>query len=265
MSFASGESGSTRAGEGPYTPTFKPSSISPSDDADALRSRARKVAGGRARAAVLGANDGLVSNLCLILGVAGASASQSSVRLAGFASLIAGAASMAVGEWISVRSNVELLSGVVGQLRTLIERNPRVVLESLVERLTLSGVAQDTAWKLVSEMPLRERQFFEFSSKTLFNLDPQDLGNPITAAVTSLVCFGGGALVPLIPWLFVGGTVAVLWSIALTAAASIAVGALIGRSSGTAVFRPAVRQLVVVVIAAATTFVIGRLFGTALN
>jgi hypothetical protein len=93
------------------------------DTAD-LRRKADQVARGGTRAAVLGANDGLVTNLCLILAVAGASASQSSVRLAGFASLIAGAFSMAAGEWVSVRSQKELAVGLLSELRRLIARNP---------------------------------------------------------------------------------------------------------------------------------------------
>ena len=86
---------------------------------------------GGARAAVLAVNDGLISNLCLILGVAGASASQGSIRLAGFASLIAGAFSMAAGEWVSVRSQVELYGGVLREMRGLLQRNPKVVLDEL--------------------------------------------------------------------------------------------------------------------------------------
>jgi hypothetical protein len=93
-------------------------------DTAALAARATQVARGGARAAVLGVSDGLVTNICLILGIAGAQASARDVRLAGIASLIAGAVSMAAGEWVSVRSQVELFRGVLDDLRRLVARNP---------------------------------------------------------------------------------------------------------------------------------------------
>ncbi|MDP9075214.1 MAG: VIT1/CCC1 transporter family protein, partial [Actinomycetota bacterium] len=104
-------------------------------DADELAGRVAQVAKGGARAAVLGVNDGLVTNVCLILAVAGANASRTNVRLAGFASLVAGAFSMAAGEWVSVRSQVELLSGLVDELRRMVSRNPALVLNELAKRL----------------------------------------------------------------------------------------------------------------------------------
>jgi hypothetical protein len=126
--------------------TAVPTRVGPQPEADAheadameLEDRITKVVRGAARAAVLGVNDGLVSNVCLILAVAGADASRSSVRLAGFASLIAGALSMAAGEWISVRSQVELFEGILGRLRTLVSSNPELILGQLTDRLESAG------------------------------------------------------------------------------------------------------------------------------
>jgi vacuolar iron transporter family protein len=185
-------------------------------DATALKKRALQVSRGGARAAVLGVNDGLVSNLCLILGVAGASASQGSVRLAGFASLVAGAFSMAAGEWISVTSQAELFSGVLAELRRLISRNPRLVLDQLVDKLMEAGFDESTARRASTELPLDEDRFMHFTARTVFGIDPEELGSPVVAALSSFALFSGGALIPLFPWFIADGTAAVLASALLT-------------------------------------------------
>jgi len=164
-------------------------------DAAELRSRVETVSKGGARAAMLGVNDGLVTNVCLILARAGASASASAVRTAGFASLIAGAFSMAAGEWVSVRSQVELYQGILGEIWALVQRNPRLVLGELTSRLTDAGFARDTAERAASELPLDESRFLDFSARTVFGVNPDDLGSPMTAALGSFVLFTGGR-----PW-----------------------------------------------------------------
>ena len=234
-------------------------------DATALRVRAQQVSRGAARAAVLGVNDGLVSNLCLILGVAGASAGQSAVRIAGFASLIAGALSMAAGEWVSVRSQVELFHGVLAELRRLIVRNPKLVLDQLVDKLVDAGFDESTARRASTELPLDGERFMVFTARTVFGIDPEELGSPVIAAVSSLALFSGGALVPLLPWFFTEGTPAVLLSAVLTGIASLGVGAVIARSSGNNVARSAGRQFAIVVAASAITYGIGKAFGTAIG
>lgn len=235
------------------------------EEAMALEGRISQVVRGAARAAVLGVNDGLVSNVCLILAVAGANASRSSVRLAGFASLIAGALSMAAGEWISVRSQVELFEGILGRLRGLVQRDPELILDQLTDRLEGAGIARDTAQRASTELPLDEPRFLRFCANTLFGLNPDELGSPMTAAVTSLGYFAAGAAVPLIPWFITEGTAAKLASVVLTAAASLVVGAVVGRSSDRPPLRAALRQLAIVVAASAVTYGIGKLFGTAVS
>ena len=235
------------------------------DDAMALEARITQVVRGAARAAVLGVNDGLVSNVCLILAVAGAEASRSAVRLAGFASLIAGALSMAAGEWISVRSQVELFEGILGRLRGLVRHDPELVLDQLTDRLEEAGVARDTAQRASTELPLDEPRFLRFCANTLFGLNPDELGSPMTAAVTSLGYFAAGAAVPLVPWFLTEGTAAKLLSVVLTAAASLVVGGVVGRSSDKPPLPAALRQLAIVVAASAVTYGIGKAFGTAVS
>jgi VIT1/CCC1 family predicted Fe2+/Mn2+ transporter len=235
-----------------------------SDAAD-LAARVAQVARGGARAAVLGVNDGLVTNVCLILAVAGANASRTNVRLAGFASLIAGSFSMAAGEWVSVRSQVELFNGLLDQLRRLVARNPRLVLNELSSHLEAAGFGRETAQSASTELPLDEPRFLRFAATTLFGINPDELGSPLTAALSSLSWFAGGALVPLMPWFFTGGALATWLSVLLTGVASVAVGAVVGRSAGRGPVRGAIRQLAIVAAAAAVTYGIGRLFGTAVG
>ena len=233
------------------------------DTAD-LQRKAEQVARGGVRAAVLGANDGLVTNLCLILAIAGADASASAVRLAGFASLVAGALSMAAGEWVSVRSSRELAQGLLGELRRLIARNPALVLDELTAQLIDDGFANDTAKQASTELPLDEDRFLSFTARTVFGVNPDELGSPLTAAVSSLALFAVGALIPLAPWFFTSGSAAVTTSIVLTGVASLLIGGLVSRSSGNSTVVGALRQLAIVIFASAVTFGIGTLFGTAI-
>lgn len=234
-------------------------------DAASLRRKADQVTRGGARAGVLGVNDGLVTNLCLILAIAGANAAPSSVRLAGFASLIAGAFSMAAGEWVSVRSQAELSGGLLTELRWLIGRNPRLILDQLVDELIEDGFARDTAKKASTELPLDEDKFLSFTARTVFGVHPGVLGSPVTAAVSSLALFSVGALIPLAPWFVTEGTAAVVVSVVLTAIASLFVGGLVSWWSGNSPTRGGGRQLAIVVLASGVTYGIGSLFGTAIG
>jgi VIT1/CCC1 family predicted Fe2+/Mn2+ transporter len=233
------------------------------DTAD-LRRKADQVGRGGARAAVLGANDGLVTNLCLILAIAGASATSSAVRLAGFASLIAGAFSMAAGEWVSVSSHKELALGLVAELRRLIARNPKLILDELTTQLIEDGFDDDTAAQASAELPLDEERFLNFTARTVFGVNPNELGSPVTAATSSFVLFAIGALIPLAPWFFAHGNAAVGASVALTGVASLSIGGIVSRSSGNSAIAGAARQLVIVVLASGITYGIGALFGTAI-
>ena len=250
--------------ERPFIEPIEPRVRDDAGDAAVLRAKVQAVTRGGARAAVLGVNDGLVTNVCLILAVAGATATAGDVRLAGFASLIAGAFSMAAGEWVSVRSQVELYQGMLVELRVMIRRNPKLILGELTDHLVESGFARDTAQRVATELPLDERQFLHFCAKTLFGLDPHELGSPATAALSSLALFTAGAAVPLVPWFITDGTTAVVASVVATALASMAVGAWVSRSADRPVAIGAARQLLIVVATSAVTYGIGRAFGTAI-
>jgi len=239
--------------------------LDPAADTNALRRKAEQVSRGGVRAAVLGANDGLVTNLCLILAVAGADAAPSAVRLAGFASLIAGAFSMAAGEWVSVQSHRELAVGLLTELRRLVARNPKLVLGQLTDELVEAGFAEDTAMQASTELPLDEDCFLNFTARTVFGFNADDLGSPVVAATSSFVLFGIGALIPLFPWFFTSGAAAVGVSVGLTAVASLSIGGLVSRSSGNSTVAGATRQLAIVVFASAVTYGIGALFGTAIS
>jgi VIT1/CCC1 family predicted Fe2+/Mn2+ transporter len=243
---------------------IEPTVVDAAADTDAFRRKAKQVTAGGARAAVLGANDGLVTNLCLILAVAGADGSQSAVRVAGFASLIAGALSMAAGEWVSVRSQAELSEGLLAELRRLIARNPKLVLGELVDQLVSDGFDEDTARKASTELPLDEDRFMSFTARSLFGVNPDDLGSPALAAFSSMALFSVGAALPLMPWFFTSGAAATVTSIVLTAIASLVVGGGVSRLSGNSVQRGALRQLGIVILASAITFGVGSLFGTAI-
>ncbi len=171
---------------------------------------------------------------------------------------------MAAGEWVSVRSQVEIYEGLLAELRRMVRRNPKLVLDRITDTLVESGLATDTARRAATELPLDERKFLDFSARLVFGINPDELGSPTTAAVSSLGLFGAGAAIPLFPWFFVDGTAAVVVSVVATAAASVAVGAWVSRSAERPIVRGALRQLVIVVAASAVTYGIGALFGTAI-
>ena len=227
--------------------------------ARADRQRAREVQSGATRAAVLGLSDGLVTNVALILGVAGAQASGRFVLLAGFASLVAGAASMAVGEYVSMAAQVELLQRLLADYREHLRRAPEQAREEIEEFIRRGGVSQATAHNASQQIAMVPDRALAVYARSL-GLDPDELGSPWKAAITSLLTFAGGALLPLVPWFFWTGTEAAVGSIALGAASAIAVGGMLGYLGGRNVAWNALRQLVALALAAAATWGAGRLF-----
>ncbi|HZX94798.1 MAG TPA: VIT1/CCC1 transporter family protein [Myxococcales bacterium] len=223
------------------------------------RQRAREVQSGATRAAVLGMSDGLVTNVSLILGVAGAQPGGRFVLLAGLASLVAGAASMAVGEYVSMAAQVELLQRLLAEFREHMSRDPEAAREDLEEFIRRGGVMQATAHNASKQISLVPDRALAVYARSL-GLDPEELGSPWKAAVTSLLTFAAGALVPLLPWFFTGGTHAAVLSIALGGTAAVLVGGALGFLGGRNVAWSAARQLLVLIIAAAATWGAGKLF-----
>ncbi|MGW4650573.1 VIT1/CCC1 transporter family protein [Kitasatospora sp. NPDC004289] len=251
-------------------PHWRPELRSERDDAAAerelagMRATAERLAGGGIRAAVLGVNDGLVTNLCLILGVAGAAAEAGTVRLSGLASLVAGALSMAAGEWVSVRSQSEVARGMEGSLREAWRLSPPVVLGHLTASLRERGLDRETAVR-ASRGVVTGRSASETSTRILYGVSAKDAGSPMVAAVSSLLLFAVGALLPLLPWFFASGNGAVLASVVITAVASLVVGGALGRGSGRGAWRTAGRQLLIVALASAVTYGLGAVAGTSVT
>ena len=214
---------------------------------------------GASRAAVLGVSDGLVTNVSLILGVAGATQGGNVVLIAGLASLVAGAASMAVGEYVSMTAQVELLQRLLADYREHLRRAPEQAREEIEEFIRRGGVQQATAHNASQQIAMVPGHALAVYARSL-GLDPEELGSPWKAALTSLWTFAAGALVPLLPWFFRGGLDAAVASIALGGAAAIAVGGTLGYLGGRNVVWSAVRQLVALALAAAATWGAGRLF-----
>jgi VIT1/CCC1 family predicted Fe2+/Mn2+ transporter len=228
-------------------------------DSRADRQRAREVQSGSTRAAVLGISDGLVTNVSLILGVAGAQPGGKIVLLAGLASLVAGAASMAVGEYVSMAAQVELLQRLLADYREHLKRSPEQAREELEEFIQRGGVRQATAHNASHQIAMVPDRALAVYARSL-GLDPEELGSPWRAAVTSLITFAAGAVVPLLPWFSWSGGRAALASIALGAAAAVAVGSLLGYLGGRNILWSAARQVFVLALAAGATWGAGRLF-----
>lgn len=231
------------------------------NDSQLLARRASQVQGGAARAAVLGVNDGLVSVLSIILGVAGAKASSSSVLLAGFAGLIAGAFSMAAGEWISVTSQVELFKGVLKDVRKLIKTDRELLMSQLKKDYEQDGLRKKTAEMAVNEISANEDNLFSEYTENVIGVNPDELGSPWKAASSSFLLFTAGALTALVPWFFTQGNSAILLTIIFTAIGGLIVGAYIARSSGNSTIKGSLRQLIIIIFAAAVTYGIGHIFG----
>ena len=224
-------------------------------------SRHRDVQGGTTRAAVLGAGDGLLTNLSLVLGVAGASTNASAVRLAGVAGLLAGAFSMAAGELVSVRAQQEMVDREVQVERQELAEDPegeRRELAGMYRAQGLSAEDADTVSRILSANP---DIALDTHARLELGVDPRAPGSAWRAAVTSFLSFSVGAILPLFPWFFTEGSGAVIASVIIGAIAALALGAAIGAMSGRSVVRTAVRQLAVAAVAAAVTYGVGSLLG----
>ncbi|MFF7209559.1 VIT1/CCC1 transporter family protein [Streptomyces sp. NPDC008238] len=227
---------------------------------------AHRVTGGGIRAALLGVNDGLVTNLCLILGIAGASAAPGTVRLTGIASLLAGALSMAAGEWVSVRSRREIAGGMEDALHRAWTLSPPVVPAHMTRRMRDRGLDKETAVRASRGIVVARRTTRQTTLRILFGVSAQEAGSPMVAAVSSLLLFATGAFVPLVPWFLTSGTGAVAASAAVTALASLLVGAVLGSGAGPRKAAwTAARQLLIVAAASAVTYFLGVLGGHAVS
>jgi len=221
----------------------------------------RKVNDGGPRAAVFGASDGLVSNVSLILGVAAASPASGVVRLAGIAGWIAGAVSMAAGEYISMRAQAELLERELAVEREAQLLHPELETIELAKIYESRGLEPELAREMAVSMMRDPEIALEAHARDELGIDPDELGSPIVAAVWSFAAFSIGALVPLVPWLIGGGTGAIVASVVLGALGAAALGAIVGTFTGRSLWYSAARQTLIAAVAAAITYGIGSLVG----
>ena len=225
----------------------------------------RDIGGGTARAAVFGVSDGLVSNVSLILGVAGARPGAGVVRLAGLAGLISGAVSMAAGEYVSMKAQTELLERELELERRELHRNPHVETVELTQIYQSRGVDPDRARELAQEMMRDPELALQTHAREELGIDPEQLGSAQGAAISSFIAFAFGAIVPLFPWFLTTGTAATVASVVLGLVAATVVGALLARFTGRSILFSSARQVGIAAFAAGVTFLVGNLVGVGVS
>jgi VIT1/CCC1 family predicted Fe2+/Mn2+ transporter len=231
-----------------------------------LEGRHRGGGGNVLRASVLGANDGLVSNLSLVMGVAGAAASPRTILLTGFAGLVAGACSMAMGEWLSVNSARELSRRQIETEAEELSADPEAEKAELVLIYQAKGLDEATARSLADKLFARPDGALDTLAREELGIDPHELGGSAWAAASySFLLFALGAVIPIIPYLVLTGPAALWASVVLSGAALAFVGAGTALFTGRGVIFSASRQLLIGFLAAAVTFAAGRLAGVALG
>lgn len=224
--------------------------------------RHRSVGGNALRAAVLGGNDGLVSNFSLVMGMAGATSGNQEVLLTGLAGLLAGALSMALGEWISVKSSQELSENQMQLEMEELETNPEGEEKELALIYISKGIPEIQAMQMAKEIIADKSLAHNILVKEELGINPEDLqGSAMEAAFTSFFLFAIGAIIPVIPFFFLNGLNAIILSTIFSAAGLFLIGASITLFTGKSVWYSGMRQVIFGLIAAAITFGIGHLIG----
>lgn len=226
-----------------------------------IEGRHRGATGNALRAAVLGANDGLVSNLSLVMGIAGASPGRDVVILGGIAGLLAGSLSMALGEWISVRSSAEAFERQMEIERQELELDPEEEEEELTLIYQAKGLSRADARRTARQILSNPETALDTLVREELGMSREEAGNPWVAAGTSFLTFGGGAILPVLPWFVVGGAPGIAASAALCGAGLFTVGAAITLFTGRGMLFSGARMLGFGLAAAALTFAIGKAIG----
>ena len=225
----------------------------------------RGASGNELRAAVLGVNDGLVSNFCLVMGVAGAGAGSASVLLTGLAGLVAGALSMALGEWLSVTNARELARTQIDREAEELEQSPEAEMKELALIYQAKGIAREQAKAIAAQVMSNPETALDTLAREELGIDPAELGgNPWSAAGVSLLLFAVGAIFPVLPYLWLDGAQAIGPSVTLSLLALGAVGMVTSLFNGRGFAYSAVRQILFGGAAAAVTFGVGILFGASI-
>ena len=222
----------------------------------------RQISGGWFRASVFGISDGLVTNVSLILGFAGANPGHSVIRLAGLAGLVAGGFSMGSGEYLSMKAQRELLESEIEKERQALVDNPVEEQRELRQIFIDRGIEDELAERLSTDLMRDPDLALRTHTREELGIDPSAVGSPWMAALSSFWAFVVGAFIPLLPWLWSSTGNPILWSIGFAALGSAIVGGAIGWFTRRGIARCAVRQLVIAALAAAVTFGVGRLVGT---
>ena len=220
---------------------------------------------GSLRAAVFGANDGLLSNFSLVMGVSGADVSPRYVLLTGVAGLLAGAFSMAAGEYVSVRSQRELYEEQIALEQQELEMSPAEEKEELSLIYQAKGIPEEQAERLADQILSNPQTAIETLAREELGLDPSSLGSPWTAAFSSFVSFGIGAAVPVIPFFIFTGPSVLIASAGLCGLALFTVGSLISVFTGRSMIFSGLRMLGIGALAAALTYAIGHLLGVSIT
>jgi len=225
----------------------------------------RALAGGSARAGVFGLSDGLVTNVSLIIGFAASGVDASYVRLAGIASAVAGAVSMGAGEWVSVKSQNDLVRREMAlELREL-KRNASAETSELAGMYRSHGMSSTQAETAAAEVMKDPERAVMVHAREEFGLDPAQLPNPLQVAAVSIVTFLVGAMLPVIPWLSGSGNTARVASVAIGVIAAAILGALIAKQSERPWWMGSARQIVITVLAVSVTYVIGSVVGVSVS
>jgi VIT1/CCC1 family predicted Fe2+/Mn2+ transporter len=228
--------------------------------------RHRSSLGGNLRASVFGVNDGLVSNASLVLGVAGAGAANTYVLMTGAAGLLAGALSMAAGEYVSVRTQREMYEYQIALERDEVAEYPDEEAEELALIYEARGVAIEQARELSRSLLSRPEQALDVLAREELGLNPDDLGSPWQAATASFLAFAGGAAIPLLPFIVrVPGVNPLTATIALTCVALFAVGMVLSLFTGRDAFRGALRMVLIGGGAGLVSFLVGKALGVAIG
>ncbi len=220
---------------------------------------------GTLRAVIFGVSDGLVSNTSLVMGVAGASSDPKFVLLAGIAGLLAGSFSMAAGEYISMQSQRELFERQIHLEREELKAMPEEEEAELAAIYRAKGFTPEEAATIAHRLFRDPDAALDTLVREELGLDPGELGNPIRAAIGSLLAFGAGAAVPVIPFLLVSGVPAVAVSLALSLAAMFAVGVGVSLLTGRGAIFSGIRQVLIGIAAATVTFLVGRVIGVSVS
>jgi VIT1/CCC1 family predicted Fe2+/Mn2+ transporter len=220
---------------------------------------------GSLRAGVFGVSDGLVSNTALVMGFAGSGSAGTTILLAGIAGLLAGAFSMAAGEYVSMSSQREMYQREISLEAQELAEKPEEEHAELVLLYRAKGLSRAEAERLADRIMANPDVALDTLAREELGLDPDQLGSPWSAAISSLLAFALGAFVVVLPYLIGSGSAALLAAIGLAVLALFAVGAGIGILNGRSALRSGARQIIAGGLAAAITFGVGHLIGTAVS